>query len=103
MRIIILSDMPQTQRGSWFLHYREKMGKDLIEGIKATLYEIWHTKERIREIRKERAVPKHLRSYLRKLDTQLNKMRYVAVYYMKYSSIENIELLGERSAMPLHT
>ena len=62
------------------------------------------TKERIREIRKEgKEVPKHLRSYLRRLDTLLNKMRYVAVYYMKYSSIENIELLGERSAMPLHT
>ena len=28
-------------------------------------------------------------------DTQLNKMRSVAVYYKEYSSIENIELLGE--------
>ncbi len=94
--LMILSDMPQTQRGSWFLHYREKMDKDLIEGIKATLYEIWHTKERIREMRKEgKEVPKHLRSYLRRLDTQLNKMRSVAVYYKEYSSIENIELLGE--------
>ncbi len=51
---MILSDMPQTQKGSWFLHYREKMDKDLIEGIKATLYEIWHTKERIREMRKKK-------------------------------------------------
>ena len=32
---------------------------------------------------------------LRKLDTQLNKMRSVAVYYKEYSSIENVELLGE--------
>ena len=94
--LMILSDMPQTQKGSWFLHYREKMDKDLIEGIKATLYEIWHTKERIREMRKDgKEVPKHLRSYLRRLDTQLNKMRSVAVYYKEYSSIENIELLGE--------
>ena len=94
--LMILSDMPQTQKGSWFLHYREKMDKDLIEGIKATLYEIWHTKERIRELRKQKkTIPAYLKGYLRKLDTQLNKMRSVAVYYKEYSSIENIELLGE--------
>ena len=94
--LMILSDMPQTQKGSWFLHYREKMDAELIEAIKATLYEIWHTKERIREMRKEgKEIPKHLCSYLRRLDTQLNKMRSVAVYYKEYSSIENIELLGE--------
>ena len=94
--LMILSDMPQTQRGSWFLHYREKMDKDLIEGIKATLYEIWHTKERIREMRKQKKpIPAYLKGNLRKLDTQLNKMRSVAVYYKEYSSIENVELLGE--------
>ena len=37
--------MPQTQKGSWFLHYREKMDANLIEGIKGLLYEIWHTRE----------------------------------------------------------
>ena len=47
---MILSDMPQTQKGSWFLHYRDKMDPELIKTIEATVYEIWRTKERIRDI-----------------------------------------------------
>ena len=94
--LMILSDMPQTQRGSWFLHYREKMDVDLIKGIEATVYEIWRQKERIKEMkRKGQKVPEYLRKELRRLDADLNKMRSVAVYYKEYSSIENIQLLGE--------
>ena len=94
--IMILSDMPQTQKGSWFLHYKEKMDEELIDTIKATIYEIWKTKERVRRLKGEgKVVPKYLKSYLRTLDTNLNKMRSVAVYYKEYSSIENLQLLGE--------
>ena len=94
--IMILSDMPQTQKGSWFLHYKDKMDEELIETIKATIYEIWKTKERVRRLKDEgKAVPKNLKRYLRTLDTNLNKMRSVAVYYKEYSSIENLQLLGE--------
>ena len=94
--VMILSDMPQTQKGSWFLHYQDKMDPDLIETIKGTVYEIWHVKQRIRKMRAEGIeVTRHLRNYLRRLDEQLNKMRSVAVYYKEYSSIENLQLLGE--------
>ena len=94
--IMILSDMPQTNKGSWFLHYKEKMDTELIDTIKATVYEIWKTKERIRSLKASgKTVPKYLRSYLRSLDKDLNKMRSVAVYYKEYSSIENLQLLGE--------
>ena len=94
--IMILSDMPQTQKGSWFLHYKDKMDEELIETIKATIYEIWKTRERVRRLKSEgKAVPKYLKRYLRTLDTNLNKMRSVAVYYKEYSSIENLQLLGE--------
>ena len=94
--IMILSDMPQTQKGSWFLHYKDKMDEELIDTIKATIYEIWKTKERVRRLKDEgKAVPKYLKRYLRTLDTNLNMMRSVAVYYKEYSSIENLQLLGE--------
>lgn len=94
--IMILSDMPQTQKGSWFLHYRDKMDVDLIRTIEATVYEIWRTKERIRALNaKGETVPPYLKGYLRRLDRDLNKMRSVAVYYREYSSIENLQLLGE--------
>ena len=79
--------MPQTQKGSWFLHYKEKMDEELIDTIKSTIYEIWKTKERVRRLKGEgKAVPKYLKRYLRTLDTNLNKMRSVAVYYKEYSS-----------------
>lgn len=94
--IMILSDMPQTQKGSWFLHYRDKMDAELIRTIEATVYEIWRTKERIRALNAKGAqVPPYLKGYLRRLDRDLNKMRSVAVYYREYSSIENLQLLGE--------
>ena len=94
--IMILSDMPQTQKGSWFLHYREKMDVELIKTIEATVYEIWRTKERIRSLNSQgKPVPPYLKGYLRRLDRDLNKMRSVAVYYREYSSIENLQLLGE--------
>lgn len=104
--IMILSDMPQTQKGSWFLHYRDKMDVELIKTIEATVYEIWRTKERIRALnasstkslasgKKGAQVPPYLKGYLRRLDRDLNKMRSVAVYYREYSSIENLQLLGE--------
>lgn len=94
--IMILSDMPQTKKGSWFLHYKDKMDPELIATIEGTIYEIWKTKERIRRLRSEnKKIPAYLKSYLRRLDTDLNKMRSVAVYYKEYSSIENLQLLGE--------
>ena len=94
--IMILSDMPQTSKGSWFLHYRDKMDVELIKTIEATVYEIWRTKERIRTLNaKGETVPPYLKTYLRRLDRNLNKMRSVAVYYKEYSSIENLQLLGE--------
>ena len=94
--IMILSDMPQTQKGSWFLHYRDKMDTELIATIEGTVYEIWRVKERIRTLRAAgQPVPDCLQGHLRRLDTALNKMRSVAVYYREYSSIENLQLLGE--------
>ena len=94
--IMILSDMPQTQKGSWFLHYRDKMDPELIRTIEATVYEIWRTKERIRALNASgNPVPPYLKGYIRRLDRDLNKMRSVAVYYREYSSIENLQLLGE--------
>jgi len=94
--IMILSDMPQTKKGSWFLHYREKMDAELIATIEGTVYEIWRVRERIKDMRdKRQPIPAYLKGHLRRLDRQLNQMRSVAVYYREYSSIENLQLLGE--------
>lgn len=94
--MMVLSDMPQTQKGSWFLHYRDKMDTDLIRTIEGTVFEIWRTKQRVRSLNgRGEAVPPYLKGYLRRLDRNLNQLRSVAVYYREYSSIENLQLLGE--------
>lgn len=64
--VMILSDMPQTSKGSWFLHYQEQMDEELIETIKGTVYHIWQTKQRIRTLKQEgKPVPDYLKGYLR--------------------------------------
>ena len=94
--MMVLSDMPQTQKGSWFLHYREKMDPELIDTIQGTIFKIWQTKQRIADLKANgRAVPDYLKGYLKWLDQSLNRMRSVAVYYKEYSTIENLQLLGE--------
>ena len=94
--ILILSDMPQTQKGSWFLHYKDKMDVEVIRGIEGLIYDIWKLKERMKALKKSgKNVPKALVYQLRHKDKQLNQLRSVATYYKEYSSIENLQLLGE--------
>ena len=94
--ILILSDMPQTQKGSWFLHYKDKMDVEVIRGIEGLIYDIWKLKERMKALKKSgKDVPKGLVYQLRHKDKQLNQLRSVATYYKEYSSIENLQLLGE--------
>ena len=95
--MMILSDMPQSKKGSWFLEYEKKMDPQVIEAIEAGVYEIWRLKQKILEMRKAGVEPPaYLRNHLRRLDANINKLRSVATYYREYSSVENIELLGEQ-------
>lgn len=94
--IMILSDMPQTQKGSWFLHYRDKMDTEVIAAIEGLVYDIWRLKERIKSFKESgEVIPKQLLYILKHKDRQLNQLRSIATYYKEYSSIENLQLLGE--------
>ena len=94
--ILILSDMPQTQKGSWFLHYKEKMDVEVIRAIEGLVYDIWRLKERMKELKASgQEIPRAWIYQLRHKDRQLNQLRSVATYYKEYSSIENLQLLGE--------
>ena len=95
--MMILSDMPQSKKGSWFLEYEKKMDPNIIKAIEAGVYEIWRIKQRILEMRKSGVEPPaYLRNHLRRLDANINRLRSVATYYREYSSVENVELLGEQ-------
>ncbi len=90
--LLIISDMPCTKKGSWFLQYEKNMDPELIEIIQGTIFEIWRIKQRIL---KEKNAPAYLRNQLRTLYNNLAKMRRVATLYREYSSILNMEILGE--------
>lgn len=94
--IMILSDMPQTQKGSWFLHYKDKMDTEVIAAIEGLVYDIWRLKEGIKSFKESgEVIPKQLLYTLKHKDRQLNQLRSIATYYKEYSSIENLQLLGE--------
>lgn len=99
--MLILSDMPQSKKGSWFLEYEKAMKTDrnmeIIRAIEAGVVEQWRLKQKILELRQKGIDPPgYLRGHLRRLDANINKLRSIATYYREYSSVENVQLLGEQ-------
>lgn len=96
--MMILSDMPQTKKGSWFLNYREKMDPRIIDAIKGQVYEIWKLRQKLNPDIQQPSTSNRQRitATLRRLDRELNQLRSVAVYYRECSSLENIEMIGEK-------
>lgn len=94
--VLILSDMPQGTAGSWFLNYKNKMDTQLIETIEALVLEKWNLQHPGAGLGARSSSPANLQSRLRLLDKRLNQLRSIAVYYKEYSTIENLQLLGEK-------
>jgi hypothetical protein len=86
--VLIVSDMPTSKRGSWFLSYREQMSTELIDTIQGIVYEVW----RLRQMPKTSYTGKMLQYY----NTMLSDLRANAVYYREWSTLENVEILGEK-------
>ncbi len=73
------------------------MDPKIIKAIEAGVYEQWRQKQKILELRKKGIEPPaYLRGHLRRLDANINKLRSIATYYREYSSVENVQLLGEQ-------
>ena len=89
--MLIISDMPTSKKGSWFLTYGEKSDQELNAIIDGIIIEIWQRKQEYQ------ADPNpKLHKYLRELYAALFRLRSVAVYYREISTIENLLLLGDR-------
>ncbi len=90
------SDMPTTKRGSWFLNDREKCELEkvqVLEGLLATLYE---AQKRMSEKMQHHQRPtKDELYFLRRLSRAVNQLRADTFLYKEFSSIENLEILGE--------
>jgi hypothetical protein len=91
-----VSDMPTTKKGSWFLNYEEKCDKDLIAQIDGIIYEKWRILQKMEEFKKAGVQPKqYLFDYYKSLCKDLAKFRRISVDYNIFSSIENLQVLGE--------
>ncbi|MDR0685959.1 MAG: hypothetical protein LBF79_00650 [Dysgonamonadaceae bacterium] len=94
--VLIMSDMPTTKRGSWFLKYEKECDPELIAAIHGLIYEIWQIKNRIRnDIKQGITPPGYLSTQLKTYYKRLAEFRSIAVYYKEFSSIENLLVLGE--------
>ena len=90
--IMILSDMPQTKKGSWFLQYEKLMDKELIKIIEGLVYYEWQVKQRMKDH------PERYDHYLKELsriNQQLAFFRKQAYLYLERPSIYNLAVLGE--------
>ncbi|MDR2913420.1 MAG: hypothetical protein LBV74_01060 [Tannerella sp.] len=94
--MLIMSDMPTTKKGSWFMRYEKECDPELIAAIHGIIYEIWRVKTRItNDLKQGTNPPEYLHTHLKQLYKRLAEFRSVAVYYKEFSSIENLLVLGE--------
>lgn len=94
--MLITSDMPVTKKGSWFLDYEQKCDRELLALIQGAVYEMWRKKQEIRQmIAQGETPPVCLKKHLRTLARDLARMQSVALFYKEYSSIMNMQVLGE--------
>ena len=89
--LLITSDMPVTKKGSWFLRYEKDQDPELIQTIEALAIDYQRTLARIRQGDPTAYLPRRLH------DTErlLSSLRSRATLFRRYSSLTNIEVLGE--------
>ena len=93
--MLVTSDMPITKEGSWFLNYEDKMDPELIAAIVALRDERWKHLNRIKQFGVD-SVPDYLPKRVARIEQQLSELRKHALFYRTYSTLENIEVLGEQ-------
>ena len=90
------SDMPTTKKGSWFLNDREKCDQEqlrLLEGLVASFYQL---RQQIADkVERHETVTATERYRLKRLSKAINMLRADTYLYKEFSSIENLEILGE--------
>ena len=90
------SDMPTTKKGSWFLNDREKCDQEqvkLLEGLVASFYQL---RQSIADkVERHETVTAMERYRLKRLSRAINMLRADTYLYKEFSSIENLEILGE--------
>ena len=90
------SDMPTTKKGSWFLADREKCEPEKVKMLEGLLASFWELRQQIADKVKARIpVTAQERYNLKRMSRVINMMRADTFLYKEFSSIENLEILGE--------
>lgn len=94
--ILKMSDMPTTKKGSWFLNDREKCDPAKVKVLEGLIASYAETRRKINEMMAMGTQPSAKTSYnLRQLSKTINMLRADTLLYKEFSSIENLEILGE--------
>lgn len=90
------SDMPTTKKGSWFLADREKCEPEKVKMLEGLLASFWELRQQIaNKVEARIPVTAQERYNLKRLSRVINMMRADTFLYKEFSSIENLEILGE--------
>ena len=89
--MLITSDMSLTKKGSWFMNYESKCNQEMIDVIGGLLIEVYNVKQRL----KDPDAPSYLTKRLHSLQKHITELRRHALFYKVYSSLTNMEVLGE--------
>lgn len=90
------SDTPTTKKGSWFLNDREKCDVQklqLLEGLLASFYQL--RSQIADKVERHEPVTPAERYNLKRMSRAINMLRADTYMYKEFSSIENLEILGE--------
>lgn len=90
------SDMSTTKKGSWFLADREKCDAEKVKVLEGLLASFWGLRQQIaNKVEARIPVTAQERYNLKRLSRVINMMRADTFLYKEFSSIENLEILGE--------
>ena len=90
--LLITSDMPVTKKGSWFMRYEDDCDPELIATIEALVAEEAKTQSRLATTTDPYD---QIQFHLAQTQRYLTSMRRRATLFRRYSSLTNIEVLGE--------
>ena len=90
------SDMPTSKKGSWFLNDREKCEPEKVKVLEGLIASYWAMYKALSEkqARGEKVTPME-RFNIKRLSKAINMLRADTYLYKEFSSIENLEILGE--------
>lgn len=90
--MLITSDMAVSKKGRWFERYKDMCDPALIDAIGALTVAEYGIR---RKARKNGRLTDYAKRELRDISLSLAKLRSKALFYKEYSSIYNVQVLGE--------